>query len=235
MNYVSCSDVPGYPLTSVSDVIDKAENVPDHIFEVKEDIPPSLSTPPVLWMLAESGIANKNYQARLEAKGITTIPKSLMHDSEYDVINWGIQPQTVFGANSPFAISRLGLRGVGPISRMFNVPSVIVVGDTLTDFCLYYALSRMQGRAVWMPDWFMPNNDDPFPSRMLQAIRIMEEMARRDHSHAFEVISKSVEAGKLDALVETMKKHIQMSKFDRKDASDVGYVRNLARNPLSGT
>lgn len=232
VNYVSSSDVPSYPLTSVSDVIDKVENVPDHIFEVKNDIPPTLSTPPVLWMLAESGIANKNYQARLEAKGITTIPKFLMNDSEYDVIKWGIQPSTVFGANSPFAISRLALKGVGPVSRMFNVPSVIIVGDTLNDFCLYYALSRMQGRALWMPDWFMPKDGDPFPSRMVKAIRIMEEMARRENSRAFDVVSTSVDAEKLDALVETMKKHIQMSTFARKDPSDISYVRTLSGKPL---
>jgi hypothetical protein len=232
VNYVSSSDVPGYPLTSMSDVIDKTENVPDHIFEVKDDIPPTLSTPPVLWMLAESGIANKNYQARLEAKGITTIPKSLMNDSEYDVIKWGIEPSTVFGANSLFAISRLALKGVGPVARMFDVASVIVVGDTMADFCLHYALSRMQGRALWMPSWFIPKDDDPYPSRMIKAIRIMEDMGRREHSRSFDVISTSVEAEKLDSLAERMKQHIQMVKFERKDTGDVSYVRTLVGNPL---
>jgi hypothetical protein len=33
VNYVSASDVPQYPLTSRSEVIDKVENMPDHILK----------------------------------------------------------------------------------------------------------------------------------------------------------------------------------------------------------
>lgn len=71
-----------------------------------------------------------------------------------------------------------------------------------------------------MPGWFMPQPTDPFPSRMVTAIRTMEELGRREHSYGFDVMSMSMGAHKLDSLVQTMKKH------------DLDYIRTLVEHPL---
>ncbi len=35
----------------------------------------------------------------------------------------------------------------------FELPTIVVVGESLKDFCLYHALYWQQGRALWLPSW----------------------------------------------------------------------------------
>ncbi len=58
-------------------------------------------------------------------------------------------------------------------SRRFELPTVVVIGDTVQDFCLYHALYWQHGRALWVPSWFT-TEDDQYSHRFLTAIREAE-------------------------------------------------------------
>ena len=59
-----------------------------------------------------------------------------------------------------FDISQLGLSSVRSTrSHTFELPTVLVLGDSIEDFCLYYCLLRLHGRALWIPSWFLENKD----------------------------------------------------------------------------
>ncbi len=138
----------------------------------------------------------------------------------------------VFGGNSPFSFARLSLKGVrSTAARRYGIPSVVVVGETLKDFCLYYGLSRLHGRALWLPDWFMPPADS-FPSRMVTAIRKIDDMGRREHSQVLAVMSTSMDSSQLNELAGTMKKHVSLATLSTEDAADSDYIRTLVEHPL---
>ncbi|WP_263378456.1 hypothetical protein [Granulicella paludicola] len=231
INYFSANDAPSYPLTAVADVIPAIDSGTDHVFDVINNAPDTLSTPPPLWLLAEAGIANATYQRVLDDKGVKTVPKFLNTDGESDLIRWGINPSVAFGRNSPFALSLLGLRSVRATRSMrHEVPSILIVGETLADFCLYYGLSRLHGRAVWAPDWFMPS-PTAYPQRLLSVARKLSDMGRHEHSKGIAIMSASLPRADLEALVQTLTQPVQLSQFSVSDALDPVTVRALVEHP----
>lgn len=227
---IDAQDAPGYPLTSVVDIIGAVDPAPSYIFDIKNDAPPTLSMPPRLWIVAESGIASKLYQERLEKKNVATVPEFLINASENDLIEMGMRPWAKFGSNSPFAISTLALKGVrATASRRYAVPSILVFGDTIEDFCLSSALSRLHGRAVWLPSWFIPSGGE-YPARLISAVGKMEDRGRREHSQEFALMSKSRDLSNLRELATVLSEHITTASFSALDA-DAGRIRPLVEHP----
>jgi hypothetical protein len=230
INFIGTGASPGYPYTSVSDIVEFVPS-PDAIFEIRDNLPPDRQAPPPLWLAAESGIATRNYQAALQPRGVTCVPKFMNTESDSDIIKWGIQPGFALGVNSPFSFTRLALATVRAVAaRRFAIPSVIVQGDTVRDFCLYYGLSRLHGRAIWLPSWFNPVPNS-FPNRMMTTVGNLNDMAMREHCTQMMLISTSLPATALQGTVDTLRSYTTRSSFAIEDGNPGAFIRNIVEYP----
>lgn len=230
INFIGAGESPGYPFTSVTDVVEFV-SAPDAIFEIRNNLPPDRQAPPPLWLAAESGIVTPDYQARLLPRGVTCVPKFMNTESDSNIIKWGIQPGFGLGINSPFSFTRLALASVrAVVARRYGIPSIIVQGDTVNDFCLYYGLSRLHGRAIWLPSWFDPVPDS-YPDRVMSAVGNLNEMGGREHCNQISVISTSLPATALQRTVATLGGHTIMSSFAIEDGNSGAFIRKIVEYP----
>ncbi|WP_146103663.1 hypothetical protein [Nonomuraea solani] len=72
-----------------------------------------------------------------------------------------LKPDANLMAKMPFGISMLHLGQYYRADRhmSYREPVVVVLGDTVEDFCLYYSLSRMHEGVKWLPlEWLRASN-----------------------------------------------------------------------------
>jgi hypothetical protein len=150
-----------FPLSSLAKIVSNAEH--SDRFAVVNAPAASL---PKLWYSAVCGLFNDRAAAEFEAVGIT---KNLFDFEEEDIGQlvefvvtgrlsgpWALRPnKRVFvelDGIAPFQLSMLQL-GLyrSPKYPDWAEPLVIVVGNTVEDFCLYYCLSRLRSRVAWLP------------------------------------------------------------------------------------
>lgn len=230
ISFISAGASPGYPFTSVADIVEFVPS-PDTMFEIGNNLPPDRRAPPPLWLAAESGIATPDYQAALQPRGVTCVPKFMNTESDRDIIQWGIQPGYALGPNSPFSLTRLALTTVRAVAaRRHAIPSIIVQGDTISDFCLYYGLSRLHGRAIWLPSWFDPVRDS-YPDRLMTAVGNLDEMGRREHCQHMNVVSASIPAAVLQETVVKLRDHMTMTSFAVEDGKSGAFIRRIVEYP----
>jgi hypothetical protein len=230
VNYVTRNHEANYPFTRVEDIVEFV-GAGDYIFNVIDDFPAGKTRPPNLWHIAECGVATDAYQKRLESKGVKTVPESMMNDSEYDLIEWGINPDIAFQGSSPFDFSRLVLTEVQALAvNTHSLPAIVVIGEKLTDFCLYYTLSKMHGKTIWLPNWFMPVAEE-FPKYMGSAIRKLEDKAQKSGNTSFALMSTSLPHQKLHDLIATLRTQITTISFAVEDGNDSFFIERQLRYP----
>jgi hypothetical protein len=226
----ACGDSPSHPLTSVEDVLGAVE-APNVMYDMNNNLPVDREAPPLLWLAAESGLASPAYQARLQEKGVTPVFKYMNTESDSDIIRWGIQPSYSLGASSPFSFSELALGTVRTTaSPRFRIPSIIVVGDTIRDFCLYYALSRLHSRAIWLPAWFFQVGEG-YPRRLMTAVMNLQERAEREHCEQMAVVSLSMPFPQLHEIVATLRKYTSQSSFVVENGAATDFIETLVEHP----
>jgi hypothetical protein len=169
-------DIPGFPYTNICDIIRESE-VPQQII-----MPSGLSSPTeFLWYSAALGTCNQETLEKLQTFGRWPRPlgdgsstgdavgeqKKLIsfavdrasreRRSSLDVTSQGS------GVSESLSLTAtdLSLMNLGwyrqSRSRDWAPKALAVAGDTLSDFCLYLALSRMRERVFWV---FPPISDD---------------------------------------------------------------------------
>jgi hypothetical protein len=221
---------PQYPHTAVADIV-KFVSAPDVILEIRNNLPTERQGPPALWLAAELGIATPDYQAALQSKKVTCVPKIMDSDSDSEIIRWATLPGYAPVLNSPFSFTRLALATVRAVAALrYAIPSVIVQGDTVSDFCLYYGLSRLHGRAIWAPSWFDPIPDS-YPARLMTAISNLHDMGRWERSEEISVISASIPPVVLQESVATARKYTTMSSFAVEDANSGAFIQKIVEYP----
>lgn len=203
---ITHGSVPNYPLTQVLDVLD-ATAKPNQVAQIVRDVPDN-SMPPELWIAAATGCVDSKYLSDLNSKGIAPRPVLASLSEEREMIGWGLQPQKSFRADFPLALSWRALNSVrSTAARPFTLPTIAVVGDTIREFCLYYSLLRLQGRALWLPRWFMPTQGE-YPSRLTSAAGAAVEIGRREHSTNLALVTYSVESSSMQDLKSVLDKHL---------------------------
>lgn len=221
-----------YPFTRVADVVGFVPSWSDAIFELENNLPAGREAPPTLWMAAQVGIATRDYQTELQAKGVTCVPKYMNTESDSAIMKWGIQPGLTLGSNTPFSFTRLALASVrATTARRYAIPSLIIRGDTVSDFCLYYGLSRLHGRAIWLPSWFDPTSDSSYPERMMVAARNLDDMGLHEHCQQISVISTSIATTTLQEMVARLSQHTWMSSFAVEDGNSGTFIRKIVEYP----
>lgn len=160
----------GYPFTRIEDIFDTARTKPEQMFRPKH-IEDSFYR---LMSLSRSGALSNEFANTLAAKGVKAIDLDDFQDcfdnseylktlesGEYD-IGWlravngksCEYPPDDFVDFLPFSLSMLHLSEYYQIDthKHWKESMRVVVGDTISDFCLYYCLSRMHSNVYWMPD-----------------------------------------------------------------------------------
>lgn len=149
---------PPFPLTDITKIIDSTEH-PNRIaaIEAGED------TLTKLWYAAETGLLDSATQKAFEAAGVTVEravapAEKISQLVEFVVARYtrGFTPTRALSLDSyelesaPYRITMLQL-GLYRSTRYedWKERAIVVAGNTLEDFCLYYCLSRLRDRVVW--------------------------------------------------------------------------------------
>lgn len=216
---------PFYPLTSAVDVLDESDR-PSGVVELKND-----STIPDLWLASSVGWSTGDLVAALKARNITVSSVVVSDDDEFHLIRWGMQSGRDFPGKTLFNISQVGLSTVRSTrSRTFELPTVFVLGDSIQDFCLYYSLRRLHGRAAWIPSWFLEDKNG-FNLRLRSAASNAAEVGRFEHSDSCTVTSFSMSIQRVQDVIQPLLKDSLYGNVST-EALSVPFVSRLVRHPL---
>ncbi|MBT2507090.1 hypothetical protein J7I98_14570 [Streptomyces sp. ISL-98] len=148
----------GYPFTKIAKIASAATR---HIGLVR--LPPPIEDPAMQLLIhSETGVSSKDHYADAgfiarplpDSYEILDLLKHLGSSRPPDV-NHDEEPRLdgSFLPNTPFGLSMLHLGQYYRADRHMahKEPVVVVLGDTVDDFCLYYSLSRMHEGVKWLP------------------------------------------------------------------------------------
>jgi hypothetical protein len=174
--YVRRAEPLGFPFTHVLDIIDYANDKPEKI-----TIPKHL-TNRELRLIASSraGAVTQKFIDEIKKKGIkvSSYPPGLTDEDYVLSLERGEEdtrtqraisvalgtssekyPETDFQRHLPLKISMLELARYYRLDthRDYEENIIVVIGDEVADYCLYYCLSRMHDGVYWLPDNFLGN------------------------------------------------------------------------------
>jgi hypothetical protein len=169
-------DIPGFPYTNVFDIIEEAE-VPQQVI-----MPSGLSSSSdFLWFSAALGSCNQEALKKLLTLGITSrtfgdgSSTGNAVEEQKRLVSFAVDRGSVEGRTSllvtapnssvserlSLTVTDLSLMNLGwykqTRSKVWAPKALAVAGNTVSDFCLYLALSRMRERVFWI---FPPISDD---------------------------------------------------------------------------
>lgn len=197
---------PAYPLTPMMDVL-RAGNRRSQVTKLGvNDATESTLAPPKLWLAATIGCGDDEYFQELFDQQITPVWTTVDERvSLRNLIKSAIRPWRYTVDGFPLGMTTVGLTAIrtGLASR-HELPTIVVVGSSLKDFCLYFNLYWQQGRALWLPPWFMPE-EGKYPDRLVAAVFEAVEAGRGDHNDRLVLVSYSVPHNELLRLSDTIR------------------------------
>lgn len=162
---------PGFPFTQIEQIVESAVDRPTEVvapLSVEDDAYRLLA-------LSRAGVLSGKYSVALEGRGFTVTQISTstdgfrlrdyitaldsneyeprMHQEAFREQDF-VYPPADFMKKTPFALSLLHLGKYYKHSthREWEENKLVIVGDTMADYCLYYCLSRLHEGVYWMPD-----------------------------------------------------------------------------------
>jgi hypothetical protein len=165
-------------------------------------------SPPKLWFAATIGCGDDEYFRELFKQQIKPVFTPIRTADVRLMIKAGVRPWKHTVDSFPMRLTSAGLSSVrSTASRRFELPTVVVVGESVDDFCLYFALYWQQGRALWLPPWFLPTTD-AYPDRLMTAIAEALENGRSEHNESLTLVSYSSSQAELQELKEIISAHM---------------------------
>ena len=146
--WIGASSEAFSPLTNVAKILKNCD-APGEVTELK----PTFPDVPELWHCSVTGRLRSNYAEALREAGIRITVREFAPDQISDYFNFVMR--SPMEATTPFQASMLQLSEYVPLyyGRPAE-PVVVVVGDTLEDFCLFQCLSRLRYGVSWLlPSW----------------------------------------------------------------------------------
>jgi len=151
-----------YPYTDTITILPNCEH-PNGIAEIA-----NLEGLIKVWVASTTGLASSTYQDELQEIGIESrsFDYSENQTGLFDIVVKGIQRDLVvedvaFPFN--FAKSKLGLYRSFEFAY-WKEATLVITGEALEDFCLYFCLSRMRSKVAWLLTSWLPkdlNNQEP--------------------------------------------------------------------------
>jgi len=150
---------PQYPYTDLLTILPHCEH-PSVMGEVS-----ALESVPSLWTASLTGRASPGYKEALEKIGIgcRALDYSSGLSELFDLAAKNIKGELgVDDAGFPFAFSLTQLGFFRSIKFPYHREAIlVVVGETVEDFCLYYCLARLRGKVMWLlPSWLPAAESD---------------------------------------------------------------------------
>ena len=225
---IARGESPSYPLTSVLDVIPFSQSF-KVVAEIVRDGSPDV--PSELWIAASIGSNDAKQSSALMEVNVTPRAFHTSQLSPYQLVSLGIEPGDTLKTPLPWSLSMTALSYYRSVkSKRYQLPTVIFVGDTISDFCMYYALRWLQGRALWLPKWFFEDSG-LYNSRLVTAVRGAAELGRIEHSEQLALTSFSLSSQELSE-AETKIGPVLLTRTTVKvETMNVDLVRSQLRSP----
>jgi hypothetical protein len=159
---IRADSTPGHHLTAIADVLGVSEHEKQIVL-----VRNSSGEVPLIWYASSLGLLSPSYLSALENAGLSISEHDFSGDDTKKLIHFVVGAMNgesgAFWMNStpeeistlsrrlPFTFSMLHLSRYRSVQyRDYSEPVVAVAGNTLEDFCLYFALSRLRDRVVWI-------------------------------------------------------------------------------------
>ena len=218
VNQISGNSVPRYPHTHISHVLEAYTNEvgPVRVYEASQ---PELG----LWISSALGyIGEHRYESYTKAGGsIRCEAANDLSTVAADVISHatGMHGQHAPEFTVPLDVSRAALGTYQPLSNHdYGLPTLVVAGQGIVDFCYYMCLSRMRVRVFWMPPWLLRGmrnlNDDPtaLPDAFYFGAAVRSGTAyASQYSSEVELVSMTLTAEERSDLLKQFKKQSLIS------------------------
>lgn len=223
-NTICAGSPPFSPLTASLDVVGEAERE-RAIIDVSAV--GNITVPP-LWLAASIGWSTPAYFGEMSTKGNLSV-KPVTPD-EPTLVWWGFRGYHSESDLVPLDLCKIGLTSArSRFARTFEQPTVLVLGDSIQDFCLYYGLRRLHGRALWIPSRFI--EEVRGASRPLQtAFTVAQEFGNLNYSKECVIASTSHPISELKEFVHRAPKNPFLSLSAA--SVSVSFVAELVQYPI---
>ena len=168
---LSCGSGFGFPFTKISDIISFATRNIGRVTLLKPIEDPVLG----LMIHSRTGLASPEYRRKLSDEGFSIAPLPANYPTadfmEHVLGRTHIMlggatgpnlwiPDQDYMPSTPFGISMLHLGDYydARTHQAYREPVVVILGDSVEDFCLYYSLSRLHENVFWLPLAWLKNS-----------------------------------------------------------------------------
>src|SRR5262249_705380 len=157
-----------------------------------------------------TGVATLEYQRELNGFGITPSPITHnVYDSLHFLVNNGVVGAINSDVATPYDLTRLKLGQYLPTrASEFSKHVIVIVGETISDFCLYYSISRLRPQVAWLPiEWLKSQANPEASERSLFDIYSSELQSsdfRSDAQPKYIFASQSLNAVQLDGIIQEL-------------------------------
>jgi hypothetical protein len=136
-----------YPLAPLTNVLPNAEHAKQLIL-----YRPLYGGLFPLWLASITGLAGDNFDEIISAQKMVPFECDDYEALKFVMRNGRLDSKVEEDWITPFDLTNVNLglyrnKNASP----YRGPLVVVVGDSVFDFCLYYALSRLRNMVIWMP------------------------------------------------------------------------------------
>lgn len=205
---IGVGSAPDYPLAPLTKLLPNVEHR-DRIatYESKyEGVYP-------LWLASVTGSVTQKFKQELNSLGIA---HEVIPSSDYGPADLFVYPtdaatrRTQRQLITPFELANTDTGLYQPVRAMSrNGPIVLVAGDTLADFCLYYSLARLRHSVVWLPLEFLRSQQEPGGQRVLldgfaDLLKDVTRISRTESDPKYALLSASGDKAILDSAVEAL-------------------------------
>jgi hypothetical protein len=235
---IAAGSFPDFPLAPITKVVPNSESKPNVVV-----YDPKYGGIFPLWLASVVGLAPDRLTRELTDLGLSV---STISTAEYDSFDVVVEKRSLTsdrnkaGLATPFEIANINCalyRSIKSHSR--EGPMVLVAGDTLSDFCLYYSLSRLRNDVVWLPhEWLRASKESPESKKTLlnqfvRAVAQLSRISRLDSDPKFVMMSESLGQPHLQSVVEDLDRSRSFGFVKFEDSTSISYsIETLLAHPL---
>jgi hypothetical protein len=157
---------PHFPLTGTLDLLQPAGGHDPYLLEFVQRSTDKVSD---LWLASAFGALSFDYQERLTKATSVLLRRTDINDNNLGSVVVEAAEWDRISRFAPFWPCKQGLslyRSVRFPSH--QEPALVIMGDTLQDFCLSHCLSRMRGNTVWFPSSLL--EESGYPTQLVQLV-----------------------------------------------------------------
>jgi hypothetical protein len=165
-----------------------------------------------LWLASVTGQVTEKFKHELNAIGVQ---HETIHADDYGPLDLFFDASDAMRMTqrqvvTPFELANIDTGLYQPVKAMAEPrATLLVAGETLADFCLYYSLSKLRQPVIWLPLEFLTSQSETGGKRVLldayaDALKRFARLRRRQRDPQYVVVSASADKATLDSTVEAL-------------------------------